>query len=53
LAVAGITKKFNILDLGGLGITIQRLITDKKFISKVKGKFILNNYLDMLKLDNY
>jgi hypothetical protein len=51
LAVVGVTENLNLLDLGGLGVTILRLITDNDFISKVKGEFILGNYLDMLKID--
>lgn len=40
-----ITKDFTKLDVGGIGITLYRLITDYSFISKVKYEFI-NDILD-------
>lgn len=41
--VAG-TKDMRKLDVGGIGVTIYRLITDYKFIHKVKEDFIFGNY---------
>lgn len=44
--VAG-TKDMTKLDVGGLCVTIYRLITDYKFIHKVKEDFIFGNYWKM------
>lgn len=44
LAVVAITSDFHSLDLGGLAVTIYRLITDAKFIKQVKEEFIFGNY---------
>lgn len=43
-----ITKDFHKLDLGGLAVTIYRLITDRKFIRQVKEEFIFGSYKDMI-----
>ncbi len=48
LAVVAITRDMNKLDLGGLAVTIYRLITDAKFIRKVKEEFIFGSYKDMI-----
>lgn len=48
LAVVTITKKMKLSDLGGLGETIYRLITDRKFIKSVKEEFIFGSYRDMI-----
>ena len=48
LAVVSITKDMKLLDLGGLGVTIYRLITDKKFIRQIKEEFIFGNYRDLI-----
>lgn len=48
LAVVAITEDLNSLDLGGLAVTIYRLITDRKFIQKVKQEFIFGSYSDMV-----
>ena len=44
LAVVAITRDFHLLDLGGLAVTIYRLITDSKFIRQVKKEFIFGSY---------
>ncbi|WP_455538020.1 hypothetical protein [Terrisporobacter sp.] len=44
LAVVAITEDMKLLDLGGLGVTIYRLITDRKFIKQVKEEFIFGSY---------
>ena len=36
IAVTAITRDFSKLDIGGLAVTIYRLITDAKFIREVK-----------------
>lgn len=48
LAVVAITKDMKLLDLGGLAVTIYRLITDTKFIKQVKEEFIFGSYCDMI-----
>lgn len=45
------TKDFKSLDLGGIGVAIYHLISDIKYIRKVKRDFILGNYDDKLKLN--
>ena len=37
---SGITKKYDLLDVGGILVTITRLITDVRFICKVKDEFV-------------
>lgn len=49
LAVVAATKNMNLVDLGGLGITIYRLITDINFIKQVKEEFIFGSYFDMIR----
>lgn len=44
LAIVAITKDFHLLDLGGLAVTIYRLITDAKFIRQIKEEFIFGSY---------
>lgn len=51
IAVVAITRNFELLDLGGLAATVFRLITDKKFVNKVKHEFIFGSYDDMIKGD--
>ncbi len=48
MAVVGITGNMNLLDVGGLAVTIHRIITDQKFIQKVKKEFIFGSYRDMI-----
>ena len=48
LAVVAVTRNPQILDLGGLAVTIYRLITDAKFIRQVKEEFIFGGYRDMI-----
>lgn len=48
LAVVAITKDFRLLDLGGLAVTIYRLITDAKFIRQVKEEFIFGSYRSLI-----
>lgn len=48
LAVVVITRDFHLLDLGGLAVSIHRLITDAKFIRQVKEEFIFGSYRDMI-----
>ncbi len=48
LAIVGLTEDFQNLDLGGLAVTIYRLITDRKFIHEVKEEFIFGSYKDMI-----
>lgn len=39
-----VKKSVSKLDIGGLAVTLIRLINDKKFIDQVKQEFILNNF---------
>ena len=48
LAVVGITRDMKKLDLGGLAVTLYRLVTDSRFIAQVKQEFISGSYFDML-----
>lgn len=48
IAVTAITQDFSKLDIGGLAVTIYRLITDAKFIREVKEEFIFGSYKDMI-----
>lgn len=51
IAVVAITQNFDLLDLGGLAVTVFRLITDQTFIKKVKHEFIFGSYDDIIKGD--
>lgn len=42
------TKNVNLLDVGGLGVTIYRLITDAKFIQEVKKEFVYGSFKEMI-----
>lgn len=48
LAIVLITKDMKKLDLGGLAVTIYRLITDARFIRQVKEEFIFGSYNNMI-----
>ena len=48
IAVVAITEDMSSLDVGGFGVTVYRLITDKKFIRDVKEEFIFGSYKDMI-----
>lgn len=48
LAIVAITRDFNLLDLGGLAVTVYRLITDAKFIRQVKEEFIFGSYRSLI-----
>lgn len=48
LAITAITKNMKLLDLGGLAVTIYRLITDTKFIKEVKEEFVFGSYSNMI-----
>lgn len=48
IAVTAITRDFSKLDIGGLAVTIYRLISDAKFIREVKEEFIFGSYRDMI-----
>ena len=48
IAVTAITRDFNKLDIGGIAVSIYRLITDAKFIRQVKEDFIFVSYKKMI-----
>ena len=51
IAVVAITQNFDLLDLGGLAVTIYRLISDRTFIQRVKHEFIFGSYHDLIQGD--
>ena len=51
LAVVAVTRDMNLLDLGGLGVTIRTLITSRKFIREVKEEFIFGSFREMIQGD--
>ena len=51
LAVVGVTRDLKLLDVGGLGVTIYRLITDRTFIRNVKYEFIYGSFNHMIQGD--
>lgn len=48
LAVVAITRDMQKLDIGGMAVTLYRLITDVKFIRKIKEEFIFGSYREMI-----
>lgn len=48
IAVVAVTQNFDLLDLGGLAVTIYRLISDRNFIQKVKYDFVFGSYHDLI-----
>lgn len=48
LLAVGMTGDLRQLDLGGLAVTVYRLITDREFIQAVKREFIFGGYRDMI-----
>ena len=52
IAVIAVTRDLNKLDVGGVAVTIYRLITDRYFIKKVKEEFIFGSYRDMIRGNN-
>ncbi|WP_017416457.1 hypothetical protein [Clostridium tunisiense] len=52
MAVVAITRDLDLFDLGGLGVTIYRLITDRNFIKQVKEEFIFGSYRNMIMGDS-
>ena len=48
MAVVAVTGNMQKLDVGGMAVTIYRLITDAKFIREVKEEFIFGNYRQMI-----
>lgn len=53
LAVVAITHDMQKLDIGGMAVTICRLITDTKFIRQVKEDFIFGSYREMIMGDDF
>ena len=46
--VVALTNDLRKLDIGGISVTIYRLITDSKFIKKIKHEFVFGNYHDII-----
>lgn len=53
LGVVAFTKNLNLLDIGGIGVTILEFIKFKEFQKKVKEEFIFGSYKDMVMGDKY
>lgn len=51
IAIVAVTQNFNLLDLGGLAVTIYRLISDQSFIQKVKHEFVFGSYSELIRGD--
>lgn len=51
VAVVFATQRYDMLDLGGLALTIHRIITDHAFVQKVKHEFIFGNYDKLIQGD--
>ena len=51
LVTFGLTHDMRNLDIGGFAVTLYRVITDRKFIRKVKEEFVFGTYRDMIKGD--
>ena len=45
----GISKDFTKLDIGGLVVTMHRLISDQKYIDKIKEEFIFGGFNTLIK----
>ena len=41
------------LDIGGIIVTIYRILNDRKFIREIKEEFVYGQYKDMLKMREY
>ncbi len=48
IAVVALIEKFDLLDVGGIGVAIYRLITDSSFIYSVKHEFVFGGFHDMI-----
>ena len=44
LIQTALSQDINNLDIGGLIVTINRIVTDKKFIEQIKDEFIFGEY---------
>ena len=53
LGVVAFTKNLNLLDIGGIGVTILEFIKYREFQKKVKEEFIFGGYKDMVIGDKY
>jgi hypothetical protein len=51
IAVVAVTKDLKKLDVGGMAVTIYRLVTDAKFIKQVKEEFIFGGYHEIIEGD--
>lgn len=51
IAVVAVTKDLKKLDVGGMAVTIYRLITDAKFIKQIKEEFIFGSYREIIEGD--
>ena len=49
----GNKKAINYLDVGGIMVTLYRLISDQKFIAQVQQEFLAKEYYDMIMGSEY
>lgn len=52
IAVVAITSDLQKLDVGGMAVTVYRLVTDIKFIRQIKEEFIFGSYREMIMGDD-
>lgn len=53
MAIVAITHDMQKLDIGGMTVTIYRLITDAKYIRQIKKEVILRSYRKMVMGDEF
>lgn len=53
IIVTAISRDLKLLDIGGLAVTLYRLISDVNFIQKVKEEFIKNEIFDKITGEEY
>lgn len=53
IIVTALSENLHLLDIGGLAVTLYRLITDVDFIQKIKEEFIRNEIYDKITGEEY
>ena len=52
LVVTAAARDIRLLDVGGLAVTVYRLVTDQKFIREVKEEFVFGQFKDIIMDEN-
>lgn len=52
LVVTAVARDLRLLDVGGLAVTVYRLVTDRKFIREVKEEFVFGQFKDIIINEN-